>query len=132
MHLDSFTFIQCVFVGMYFALFVYSKTKQMQHHIDLRHTFSADCFGRLPVLYKVTNQQGHSSSQQCTNPPLIISTIHSSADVVTVSLILNKRHRNYCTGVEMPAVALRYPLKSPSKARRFGGCDFVRRHVLSF
>lgn len=87
---------------------MYSKTKRIhifaQHHSDPTHTFRVDCLGSLPVLYKVNKQQGQSSSQQCTNPLLIISrTLH---------------YLRYCdhTGaeVERPESALMYPVESSS------------------
>lgn len=85
---------------------MHSKSKwmhiSMQHHSDPRHTFRVDCLGCLPVLCKVSSQQGHTSSQQCTNPLLIISRI-----------LHNNRYCNYNSAkVEMPAVALHYPMKS--------------------
>ncbi len=86
---------------------MHSKTKWMyisaQHHSVPRHPFRVDCFGCLPVLYKVNNQQGHTSSQQCTNPLLIISRILHNKDTVTTTALKWK-----CSGSPLSAEIVGY------------------------
>lgn len=115
-HLGSYNVF---FGGCILHYFVYSTYTNGCNITLIKDILSGQiALGVCQSFTRLQNQQGQCSSQQCIN----INNIHE-----------NERHCNCISnGVEMPAVALHYPIKSSSKARRFGGCNFVRRHVLSF